>query len=433
MKKGFFNRQQTKSKSRPGGKRVSCATCGLYKFSLSPRMQAHGKGKKRILGVGEASGELEDRRGKQWQGEVGQFLRTFLKDKLGIDLFEDFRLINSCGCRPMENGKNREPTDMEINCCRPRVMKEIEEFQPDVIILFGGAAVKSVIGGRWKRNIGGIYKWRGWTIPDRDLNAWVCPVFHPSFVRRGYSSEKAANEAATIWKQDLERALNKLEEPFPEFWDERKDVQIIHDEEEAKKIIDHINLGTNNLLSFDYEVTGIKPHLPRHEILCMSLCVSPRENYVIPHPDKQNLVPKVRRLLANPYIGKTAHNIYFEDSWSEARIGANVRNWEWCSMNAAHVLDNRPKSKSLKFQTYVNFGICDYDSHINPYLETPDQEKKKRGANGFNWIWKFIEDYGWDELMLYCGLDGNLGLRLTLLQMEQLGYERESIQDPSPV
>ena len=67
--------KQTESKSRPDGKTYSCASCGLYKNALSPKMRAYGEFKKEILNIGEAPGEVEDKRGMPWQGKSGRLLK----------------------------------------------------------------------------------------------------------------------------------------------------------------------------------------------------------------------------------------------------------------------------------------------------------------------------------------------------------------------
>ncbi|MBU0847621.1 hypothetical protein KKH23_10585 [Patescibacteria group bacterium] len=158
---GFFTKKETESISRPNGKILSCASCGLYREVISPRMEPFGNFRKGILNIGEAPGETEDKRGKQWQGKVGRILKRTYR-KLGIDLFEDCLNINAINCRPTtKNGNNRTPTPQEIACCRSRVMKTIEEYHPKVIILLGGSAIFSFLGHRWKKDLGGIFKWRG--------------------------------------------------------------------------------------------------------------------------------------------------------------------------------------------------------------------------------------------------------------------------------
>ena len=76
--KGFFSSNEIKSIPLQNGKTTSCVSCGLHKFVLSPRMTPFGKFHKGILNLGEAPGETEDKRGKQWQGKSGRLLqRTY--------------------------------------------------------------------------------------------------------------------------------------------------------------------------------------------------------------------------------------------------------------------------------------------------------------------------------------------------------------------
>ena len=106
--KGFFNLPQQSKETK--GKILGCSSCGLFQSVLSPKMQAFGNFEKGILNIGEAPGETEDRKGKQWQGKVGRLLRDTY-DSLGIDLFEDCLNINAINCRPTDkHGANRPPS-----------------------------------------------------------------------------------------------------------------------------------------------------------------------------------------------------------------------------------------------------------------------------------------------------------------------------------
>lgn len=408
------------------GKPATCASCGMYKWVLTPRMQAHGKAKRRILLIGLGPGEDEDQKGAQWQGKAGRRLKKVLK-KFGIELFEDCAAINAVNCRPVDSkGNNRTPTDFEIECCRKHVWQVIEQVQPHLILLFGGEAVKSFLGHRWRKDLGGIFKWRGWTIPDRDVKAWVCPLFHPSYVER--VEDKIHPEATVIWERDLDRALSKLDEPFPNFTDERKRVEIVPDDQ-VEYLLQGINMDPATNLSFiDLETTGKKPQAKGHRIECISLSTSPDYTYVFQTPKYRNGRVLLTRYMANPYIGKMAHNLPFEKIWLETLFRARLNSPAWCSMHCAHFLDNRPGICGLKFQAYVNFGLVDYDSHISPYLESTE----KNNANAFNQIDKFIERHGEEELMIYCGLDNILGHRLCLLQMDQIHGHRQIMGNTEP-
>jgi len=108
----------------------------------------------------------------------------------------------------------------------------------------------------------------------------------------------------------------------------------------------------------------------------------------------------------------------FEQNWSVERVGTPVYGWEWDSMQAAHILDNRKGITGLKFQAYVNFGLIDYDSHIEGWLKGGGEQ----GANSINKVRELVEKKGPDELLTYCGLDSLLEFKLAEIQRKELGF-----------
>lgn len=401
---GFFTKKETDSVSRPDGKTYSCASCGLYKNCKSPRMAPFGNFKKGILNIGEAPGEVEDIKGKPFQGKTGTLLKHTYS-KLGVDLFEDCLNINAVHCRPTdENGNNRAPTNYEIECCRRTTLKVIRDYKPKVIVLLGNSAVYSLIGHRWKRDLGGITKWRGFTIPDQDFQAWICPTFHPSFIER--SEDGGAEE--TVWLQDLRQAFEKLQvSSFPVH--KEPDVRIIDDLSVLSKIKGNV--------AFDYETTGLKPHASGHRIVCTSVAVDYDTCFVFMMPKtKQELKPFIE-MLKDPKVGKIAQNMKFEHAWSLVRLKTEVQNWVWDTMIASHLIDNRPGVTGLKFQVYVQFGIVDYSSEIAPYL----QATESNNGNSLNKINILIDRPGGkNKLLKYCGLDAVYEYRLAMKQQSEI-------------
>lgn len=410
---GFFWPTSRREKMLTTVNKGGCARCGLFKHCRSPQMPPIGKGKRGILNIGEGPGEEEDRKNAQWQGKVGKALqRTFRK--YGIDLFEDCKNINAVNCRPMDkNGNNRPPTDTEIGYCRKRILQVINEMRPHLIILHGMSAVKSVIGEKWGGDIGALTKWRGYTIPDQQIDAWLCPVFHPSFVER--SNKK--KEVQTIYKQDLKRALSQLAE---QTHDRRiGDMSNVHKLETpavAEKALKALIKRQPALAAFDYETSGLKPYVKGHRIYCVSIATGPDECIVFPMFDE------VRELfckfLKTRRIAKGAQNMKFEEIWSREILGTEVRNWTWDSMLVAHGLDNRPGVCGLKFQLYVNYGIVGYDNEVKPFMKGKDQ----KDGNSFNKIDEFIKKRGIGPLLDYCGMDSLGTYNLIRLQQETLGY-----------
>ncbi len=403
---GFFDDTKGSTPTRSTkGKTLSCASCGLYKYAGTYKMEPYGGFKKNIINIGEGPGESEDRKGKPWQGKVGRLLKRTYRD-LGIDLFEDCLNINAVNCRPPGN---KTPSPHQIACCRNvMVEKEIIENQPEVIVAFGGSALQSLIAHRWKGDWDGINKWRGWTIPDRKYKAWIVPTYHPSFITRFDDIE-----AMTIWKQDLQTAIDLIGQPLPKY--KKPDIEFIED----LSILE--NLQTD-LIAFDYETTGLKPHADGHDIVCVSVAPSPDKVYVFMMPKKHKDRKPFINLLANPGIGKIAHNMKFEEIWSREILGQPVQGWKWDAMLAAHMLDNRKKIAGLKFQTYVQLGIVDYASEIESYIKNatgPDAS-----GNDFNSINKLLEtEEGKEKLLRYCGFDSVYEMRLASIQLNQMEYD----------
>ena len=396
---GFFTKKETESISRPDGKVYSCTICGLFKDCIHPKMEPFGNFKKRILNIGEAPGEVEDQRGRQWQGRTGRLLQNTYKH-LGIDLFDDCLNINAVNCRPPNNSS---PDSFQIGCCRKRILNTIEQYKPKLIMLFGNAAVSSVIGHRWRKELGGIMKWRGWTIPDQDFKAWICPTFHPSYVER-----TNAQEVDVIWENDIKQAFELLDVQFPVHKD--PDIEIIDD----LKVLNDIKDTT---IAFDYETTGRKPHATGHRIVCASVADTINHCYAFLIPNTKEGRQPFIDLLKRKSVGKVAHSMKFEEAWSIVRLKTSVTPWELDTMIMAHILDNRPGVTSLKFQVYVNFGIVDYASDIAPYL----QATENNNGNAINKIFDLLKRHdGKNKLLKYCAYDAIYGLRLAKHQLELL-------------
>lgn len=408
--KGFFSKQQTESKSRPDGKKLSCTACGLYQFGDSPRMQPFGNFKKGILNIGEAPSEVDDKRGKQWQGKTGNFLyRTFQRHE--IDLFQDCLNINAINCLPMDRKNEiRVPNHFEIDCCRKTIVQQvIDEYQPKVINVFGTSALYSVIGKRWKKDLGSISKWRGFVIPDQELKTYICPMFHPSFVEKETNYNPVV---AKIWEDDIVQSILYSNKEFKRYKQPR--IEIIED----LSIFDSIKTGA---VVPDIETTGLKPHAEGHRIICIGVAVNPDLSYVfmVPGKTRRQLRPFIN-LMTNPDVKKLGQNIKYEDTWFKVRMGIEVNGWEWDAMLASHILDNRPEITNLKFQTYVNFGIIDYASKITPFLKSIDEDN----ANSLNRILELVgSESGRNELMTYCGYDTIYEYRLAMLQQEIINFD----------
>jgi uracil-DNA glycosylase family 4 len=406
---GFFsiNDVQTTQNVR----RISgCGACGLHLHCTSPKQEAIGRGEKGILIIGESPTVDEDQNGTTFTSTANQLLRRKLRWQ-GIDLERDCRRINAVCCLTKDD---KQPTSEEIECCRPRIWKEIDTFKPHLIILLGIGAVQTFLGHRWKHKIGTITLWRGWSIPDRDTNAWVVPMFDMDYVLD--SQGKKGNPAVEqIFNDDLVKARKLIDVPvYHPAIKETASIKIIKDQSELCQVLSNI-MEWYDLAAFDYETTGLKPQAEGHRIVTASICACNELAYSFDFPNEGTKAYALfKRFLMSEKIKKIASNMRMEDHWSNVILGTPVKGWAWDTMLAAHVLDNREDITGLKFQSYARFGVLDYSSHIEPYLKA----KKEDGGNGFN----RIDEAPHNDLLLYGGIDSLLEFRLAKLQMGELNY-----------
>lgn len=394
---GFFNADEVQvirgdeAVARPSRstnfEHANCNTCGLSKDCTSPRIRVAGENRLPVLFLDEYPSRSVDSTGAPFTGEFGKFLRQILK-KMGYDL-EDFRYAYAVRCY---SGKEYEP--VQKAACRKRLMAEIEKSQPQIIIPMGSLSVEVLLGPRISGRLGNhpptITDWAGCQIPDQEMNCWICPTWSLFRVRGD-----AVVERQVI--AHIRSALALLEKPFPKR-DYLAGCFPVYDEREAMDILKQAR-GCSDLVSFDYETTGKKPHRPGHRIVAASVSFQDDAAYGFSFSPSLDFADLWRKFLISTRVDKIAHNKKFEYQWTKVRLGYDpVITHD--SMLAAHCYANQKKT-GLKFLTYINFGVLGYDETIDRYIETPKEEQKTWGDNGFN----LIDQAPLSELLTYCAAD----------------------------
>lgn len=117
----------------------TCQRCSLH---VSRTQTVFGTGSRSAawLFVGEAPGADEDRQGEPFVGRAGQLLNAMLF-ALGLKR-EDVYIANVLKCRPPGN---RDPSELEVNCCAPFLKRQIELVAPQVIVAMGRFAAGSLL------------------------------------------------------------------------------------------------------------------------------------------------------------------------------------------------------------------------------------------------------------------------------------------------
>ena len=408
MSSGFFD-EASFAKPPPTPTQPRCGTCGLYKSCKSPKMELSGDGRKGILIVAEAPGADEDERGTQLVGKSGRLLRDEL-DELGIDLDRDCWKTNAIICRPKDN---RTPSDAEIEYCRPNVLNAITELKPRTIILLGDSAVKALIGWLWRESPGSIGRWIGWRIPDQRLNAWICPMWHPSYLLRPEKQYVAADPRLVIWREHLAAAVGLNKRPWKTVPDWQSDVRVEMDDVIAAEELDGIvKWAKDRCIAVDYETNMLKPDGPDARIVSCAVAYgySTGPTGVISYPWTKATAAATGRLLRSP-IPKIIANQQFEIRWTLKEFGHGIDNIVWDTMQNAHIMDNRKgRVTSVKFQSYVLLGQSPWDEHIKPFLKAKYSNVPNR-----------IHQIKIEDLLLYGGLDALLEYRLAIRQRKLMG------------
>lgn len=404
---GFFT--STTQTRQPLPLLPECGSCGLYKTCLSPKMKTDGDGQRKILICAEAPGSEEDQQGKPLVGPSGTLLQKTLA-KFGIDMRRDCWLTNSIICRPPKNSLPPK----SIGFCRPNIMGEIKRLNPEVIILLGTPAVKSVIGWLWKEDPGGITRWAGFKIPCQKPNAWIIPTYHPAALL--YSQKENRNgQIDPILQMQFEEHLKTASETLGRPWkavpDWKREIELVYSPDAVASILRKM-IAKGGIVAFDFETDRLKPDHPDAEIVCCSVCWQGKKT--IAFPWKGEAITAMRELVRSD-LGKVIGNAKFEIRWCIAKLNTRIRNVIGDTMLDAHVLDNRKGITGLKFQVFARLGQESYDDHIKLFL-------KREGGNGKNQINKV----NFRDLGLYCGFDSRL--EWELWKVQQKDFE-EQIND----
>jgi DNA polymerase len=157
---------------------VDCRRCKLCTLGRSQVVFGVGSPRARLMFVGEAPGEDEDKRGEPFVGRAGQLL-TKIIEAIGLTR-EQVYIANVIKCRPPGN---RNPEADEVAACEPFLFRQIDAIQPKVIVPLGKFAAQSLL-----RTMDPITRLRGRQFEYR--GAVLLPTFHPAYLLRNPSAKR---------------------------------------------------------------------------------------------------------------------------------------------------------------------------------------------------------------------------------------------------
>jgi uracil-DNA glycosylase len=155
-----------------------CRRCKLCTFGRSQIVFGVGNPRARLMFVGEAPGEEEDKRGEPFVGRAGQLL-TKIIEAIGLTR-EQVYIANVIKCRPPGN---RNPEPDEVAQCEPFLFRQIDIIKPRVIVPLGKFAAQSLL-----KTADPITRLRGRQFDYR--GAALIPTFHPAYLLRNPSAKR---------------------------------------------------------------------------------------------------------------------------------------------------------------------------------------------------------------------------------------------------
>lgn len=152
----------------------------------------------RLVFIGEAPGEEEDRLGRPFVGKSGNLLNRMIEG-MGLKR-EQVYICNLLKTRPLNNAT---PTPTESAACAPYLFEQLEIIHPEAVVTLGLPAAKAVL--RCEGAMGSLRsRWGNMCLPGGGKLA-VMPTYHPAYVLRNYTTETRAK----VW-DDLKQVMTRL-------------------------------------------------------------------------------------------------------------------------------------------------------------------------------------------------------------------------------
>lgn len=358
--------------------RMGCKACPLAQVpNKNPDMPPSGADKPLVYILAEAPGRTEDEEDTQLVGESGVLVRA----RIPRDFKKSVRFNNVVRTRPPDN---REPTRVEVECCRPSIIKDIEQTKPVAIFGFGNVPLEWVMPDG---TLQGVSMWRGRRMPVKvgSHTCWYFPFTHPAYIlrqrgkKRDFPATAICSEEERMFALDIKRAfaaVDNLPEPRvhtpADVW-AGLDCLLEGGSEGIKALARWFKWAHEQpILGFDYETSALRPYGKKSKLLTAALS-SPTKGFAFPlrhseSPWTPQELAKVEGMLIeflDTYEGLIyVHNLAFELEWTGVKLHKRLirkPNWGDTTVQASVLDERKGKSKpgcfSLEFLVQQRYGI----------------------------------------------------------------------------
>jgi uracil-DNA glycosylase len=173
-----------------------CRGCDLYQ-NANQAVFGAGSVSAQVMLVGEQPGDQEDRAGLPFVGPAGKLLdKALIAAGIDRDRVYVTNAVKHFKFTRAERGKRRihkTPSRTEVVACRPWLIAEMTTVQPDLVVLLGATAAKSLMGNDFRLT---VHRGEALRLPANDnaiqldIDPQVVVTVHPSSVLRGHPAER---------------------------------------------------------------------------------------------------------------------------------------------------------------------------------------------------------------------------------------------------
>ncbi|MDD3263302.1 MAG: uracil-DNA glycosylase [Candidatus Nanoarchaeia archaeon] len=175
----------------------NCSKCKELVENRTNIVFGDGNPNPKIVFIGEAPGDNEDKKGKAFVGRSGKELDKLL-EKINLTR-NDVYIMNVLMCRPP---KNRNPKSEEIKNCHERFYEQIKTLNPKIIVTLGNFSTQKILETKEP-----ISKLHGKIQKKNELT--IIPTFHPATILySGGNNRKIMEEDFMIIKDFLNNNTN---------------------------------------------------------------------------------------------------------------------------------------------------------------------------------------------------------------------------------
>jgi DNA polymerase I-like protein with 3'-5' exonuclease and polymerase domains/uracil-DNA glycosylase len=389
---GFFGLAPPPSRKAPAQRGVSvellhkteCRSCPLNggKGCEHPKIEPMGGKKPLIYMLGHAPSEVGDRRDEPWAGKLAQYIKKRMPSALSkADLRWNNVIRTYPGPGPDIATKDkdvvitltRDPTFVEIECCRPSIVRDIEESKPRAIFGFGAVPLK------WAANETHAYLWMGKRIPVKigKHECWYYPFITPDFILKDKRGDWHSPEWEPVFERHLRNAVKQV-------LDEHDSEPVIHTPDvieagvkwvwgangwdDVEVIKKHLRAAKKAKSSgLDYETNKLRPFEPGAKLLSAAVSIPDSTlAFAIEHKghmwtaDQQEAVMnELADYLYDAEGTKIVHQLAFEMEWSAEIFGKDVlRSGRWDdTLSQAYIMGNPQGLLGLEQVCVEHFGF----------------------------------------------------------------------------